>query len=91
MTSISNEDLERRFDEGEDITEYMDFSTIQRPNQQRSAKRISMDIPEGLVQGLDRYAARAGVNRQALIKLWLTERLDQEDERELARKNIHAS
>lgn len=85
MPKISNEELERRFDEGEDITAYMDMSTARRPNQERAARRISMDVPEELVRGLDRYAARTGVNRQAVIKLWLTERLDQEAERELAR------
>ena len=36
--------------------------------------------------GLDRAVERMGVNRQAVIKVWLTERLDQEAERELARK-----
>ena len=85
MPRISNEELERKFDEGEDITSYMDMSTARRPNQERAARRISMDVPEEMVRGLDRYAARTGVNRQAVIKIWLTERLDQEAERELAR------
>ena len=85
MPKISNEELERKFGEGEDITPYMGMPTARRPDQERVARRISMDVPEELVRGLDRYAARAGVNRQAVIKLWLTERLDQEAERELAR------
>ena len=85
MPKIHNEELERRFDAGEDITPYMDMSTARRPNRERVARRISMDVPEELVRGLDRYAERAGVNRQAVIKIWLTERLDQEADRELAR------
>ena len=85
MASIGNEELERRFDAGEDITEFMDMSTFRRPNQERAPRRISMDIPEDMVRGLDAYAARTGVNRQAVIKIWLAERLDQEAERELAR------
>ena len=85
MAAISNEELERRFDDGEDITEFMDMSTLRRPNQERAARRISMDVPEDMVRGLDRAARRMGVNRQAVIKIWLTERLDQEAERELAR------
>ena len=89
MPRISNEELERKFDEGEDITTYMDMSTARRPNQERPARRISMDVPEEMVRGLDRYAARTGVNRQAVIKLWLTERLDQEAERELARASAN--
>lgn len=85
MATISNEELESRFDDGDDITVYMEVSTLHRPNQERAARRISMDIPEEIVRGLDRAAKRMGVNRQAVIKVWLTERLDQETERELAR------
>lgn len=81
MKAISNDELESRFDTGEDITEYMDLATVRRPNKERAAKRISMDIPEGLVRGLDAAAERMGVNRQAVIKVWLAERLDQEAER----------
>lgn len=33
MTTIGNEELERRFDDGEGITEFMDMSTMRRPNQ----------------------------------------------------------
>lgn len=35
MQAIGNEELERRFDEAEDITDYMDMSTARRPNQER--------------------------------------------------------
>ena len=86
MAKISTKDLEAAFDAGDDITGHMDMTTARRPNQQRAARRISMDVPEELVLGLDRAAERMGVNRQAVIKVWLTERLDQEAERELARK-----
>ena len=85
MQTISSEELDRRFDAGEDITDFMDLSTLRRPNQERVARRISMDVPEEMVRGLDKAAERMGVNRQAVIKIWLTERLDQEAEREMAR------
>lgn len=86
MQAISDEEFERRFDAGEDITEYIDVSSASRPNQtRRAARRISMDVPESMVVGLDRAAERMGVNRQAVIKVWLTERLDQEAEREARR------
>lgn len=86
MAAISNDELERRFDAGEDISGLMDMATVRRPNQERvAARRISMDVPEGLVRGLDRAAERMGVNRQAVIKVWLTERLDEEAEREARR------
>lgn len=83
MSAISNEELERQFDEGQDIVEYMDLATIKRPD--RPTRRISMGIPAEMVIGLDRAAARIGVNRQAIIKEWPAERLDQEAEKERIR------
>ena len=85
MSRISSEELERRFDDGEDITQFVDASSARRPNQERAARRISMDVPENLAKGLDRAANRMGINRQALIKVWLTERLDEEAEKERLR------
>ena len=85
MASIRSDELERAFDAGEDITEYMDMSTLERPNQSPAFRRISMDVPEEVVRSLDRAARRMGINRQAVIKVWLTERLDQEEECERAR------
>ena len=78
MTNIDNTELERRFDDGEDITRFMDMSTAKRPNRDKTPRRISMDVTEEMVRGLDWYASRSGVNRQAVIKIWLTERLDEE-------------
>lgn len=85
MATIDTEEFDELFDKGGDITPYMDMSTARRPNQERAARRISMDVPEEMVRGLDRAAARMGVNRQAVIKVWLTERLDQEAERQAVR------
>lgn len=46
MASIRSDELERAFDAGEDITKYMDMSTLERPNQSPAFRRISMDVPE---------------------------------------------
>ncbi|MEE6146910.1 ribbon-helix-helix protein, CopG family [Olsenella sp. YH-ols2223] len=45
-----------------------------------------MDVPEEMARGLDHAAARMGVSRQAVIKAWLTERLDQEAELQATRR-----
>lgn len=85
MPKISDEELEKKFDAGEDMTPYMDMDTLRRPNQERLARRISVDIPEGILFELDTIAARVGVPRQTLIKVWLFERLQVEMERGQAR------
>ena len=71
--TISAEEFDRRFDDGEDVSEYLDLSRACRPNLQ--PKRVNVDFPTWVVNGLDREAQRLGVTRQALIKVWIAERL----------------
>ncbi|MBH49057.1 MAG: CopG family transcriptional regulator [Halobacteriovorax sp.] len=41
-------------------------------------KKINLDLPEWLLEQLDIEAARAGVSRQPLIKIWLVQKLEEE-------------
>lgn len=71
------EEFDKKFDEGkEDIIDDLDLSTARRANQQQ--KRINVDFPSWVVESLDREAARIGVTRQSIIKVWLVERLQAE-------------
>jgi predicted DNA binding CopG/RHH family protein len=73
--SITVEEFERLFDEGSDeIDDFLDFSKgeIVKPQQ----KRVNVDIPQWMLQALDRESNRLGVPRQSLIKMWLAERLE---------------
>ncbi len=81
MPSIRNDELKRRFDEGEDITAYMDMSTARMPNQERSATQITLSLPIVMARAIERAASRIGVSSEALINVWLSERLDEEAER----------
>lgn len=73
---ITAEELDKKFDDGEeDILEYFDLSKARRPGLE--PKRVNVDFPTWVVEGLDREAQRLGVTRQALIKLWIAERLPQ--------------
>jgi hypothetical protein len=67
-------DFAARFDAGEDVTEALDLDAATRPN--RETRRVNVDFPAWMLRELDREAARLGVNRQAIIKTWLAERLD---------------
>ena len=70
---ITAEELDEMFDNGEDISAYVDWSKARRPNQE--ARRVNVDFPAWMVQGLDKEASRLGVTRQSLIKMWIAERL----------------
>lgn len=67
-------EFESRFDAGEDVAEFVDWSKARRPNVE--SRRVNIDFPAWVVQGLDQEARRLGVTRQALVKLWIAERLD---------------
>lgn len=67
-------ELDRKFDEGEDIGAHIDWSKARRPN--LDAKRVNVDFPAWMVELLDREARKLGVTRQSLIKLWLADKLE---------------
>jgi hypothetical protein len=66
-------EFEQKFDAGEDMSDHIDWSKARRPNVE--TKRVNVDFPTWVVESLDQQAQRLGVTRQALIKLWIAERL----------------
>jgi CopG antitoxin of type II toxin-antitoxin system len=71
---ISAEEFDRRFDDGEDMSDYLDWSSFRRPGLE--IKRVNLDMPQHMIAKLDQQAKRRGVTRQALMKMWLADRLD---------------
>jgi hypothetical protein len=74
MTALTAEELDAKFDAGEDITEHLDLSTVTRPGLE--IKRINVDLPNHFLEKLDREATLRGITRQSLIKAWLYDRLE---------------
>ena len=71
------EEFDRRFDEGEDIHDLIDMNEAKIIRSQKKV-RITLDIAEELVQDIDQIRHNIGVDRSALIKIWLHERVRQE-------------
>jgi len=70
-------DFDKKFEEGqEDVVDDLDLSTAGRINQEM--RRINVDLPAWVLKSLDREAARIGITRQSIIKVWLVERLQAE-------------
>jgi len=66
-------EFDKKFDEGRDISKYLDVSKARRPEQEQ--KRVNVDFPLWMIHLLDREAKRLGVPRQSIIKVWVAERL----------------
>jgi hypothetical protein len=69
-------ELDKLFDDNqEDILQYFDISKVRMINEE--PKRINIDFPAWMVRSLDKEAKHIGVSRQAVIKMWLAERLQE--------------
>ena len=66
-------ELDKKFDAGQDITKFLDFSKATRSGQEQ--KRVNVDFPIWMIGSLDKEAKRLGVTRQSIIKVWIAERL----------------
>ena len=73
---MNAKDLDHKFDEGEDISQYLDISKARRSALEQ--KRVNVDFPAWMIRQLDKEAKRLGVPRQSIIKLWVAERLKKE-------------
>lgn len=70
-------EFDKRFDSGEDIHDLIDMSKAKIVRQGKKV-RLTLDVAESLVAEIDQIRHRIGVDRGALIKVWLHERVKQE-------------
>lgn len=66
-------EFDKKFEPGEDMTDDLDFSKARRINQE--PKRVNIDFPAWVVEKLDKQSKRLGITRQALVKVWIAEKL----------------
>ena len=74
---ITAAEFDSKFDAGEDVSAHYDLEQAVRPGLEQ--KRVSVDFPEWMVQQLDQVARRLGVTRQSVIKVFISEKLKEED------------
>lgn len=71
---MTGKSLDDRFDSGESVLQDFDLAAATRPN--LTLRRVNVDFPSWMITRLDQEARRRGVSRQALIKTWLSDKLD---------------
>ncbi len=81
---ITAEEFDRMFDDGEDISAYVDFKNMREIGHE--LKRINVDLPTWIVNNLDLEANARGVTRQSVMKMWLVDRIEIEAEKRAARR-----
>jgi len=69
---ISAKEFDSKFEKGEDLSDYLNF------DEAVVVRRVNIDIPQWLLDALDREALKLNVSRQAIVKMWLSEKLDEQ-------------
>ncbi len=67
--SVSAKTLDKKFDQGDDVSEHFDLD--------KAIRRINVDFPVWMLKALDEESERLGINRQALIKVWIGDQIEQ--------------
>jgi predicted DNA binding CopG/RHH family protein len=68
-------DLDKKFDNGEDILEYLELARARRVEQEQ--KRVNVDFPIWMIHSLDKEAKRLGIPRQSLIKMLIAKHIEE--------------
>ncbi|NKN38340.1 CopG family transcriptional regulator [Agrobacterium sp. a22-2] len=74
MKTISAEEFDRKFDDGEDISDHLDWSKATRPNLEPVS--MAVVVTRGTMLRLEKRAKDLGLSRDALVEAWLREKLD---------------
>jgi len=65
---VSTAAFDAKFDAGKDISGHVDWDN--------AMKIINISLPLWVIKALDAESNRIGIDRQAVIKTWIVERLD---------------
>ena len=75
--SIKASEFDRKFDSGEDMLVFINVNKASRPGFEH--RRVSVDFSVWMVQRLDKISKRLGVTRQSVIKVFISEKLKEEN------------
>ena len=81
IPKFKNEDEEREFWATHDSTEYVDWRKAKKAafsNLKPPVKRISLRLPESMLEELKLLANKRDVPYQSLLKIFLAERIEKE-------------
>ena len=69
IKKISAKEFDHRFEKGDDLEDFLDFAKAV------VVRRVNIDFPDWMVRRLDREAEKLNISRQAVVKMWIHDRL----------------
>lgn len=78
--TLTAEQIDKKFDDGEDVLEYFDLENpqVNAPLRSIEQKRVTLTMPEWMIQRLDKQAADLAISRNAVINTYLAEKLTEQ-------------
>jgi hypothetical protein len=67
------EEFDRKFDAGEDMSEFFDLSRARHPN--REKQKIELKLPLWIIRQLETEAQKQGISPQTFLENYLVENL----------------
>jgi predicted DNA binding CopG/RHH family protein len=92
VPQFKSEEEERDFWQSHDSTEYVDWKKAERitlANLKPSVKTISLRLPESMLEELKLLANKRDVPYQSLVKVFLSDRIEQELMAKGYNKSLH--
>ena len=78
--TLTAEQIDKKFDDGEDVLEYFDLENpqVNAPLRSIEQKRVTLTMPELMIQRLDKQATDLAISRNAVINTYLAEKLTEQ-------------
>ncbi len=78
--TVTAEQIDKKFDDGEDVLDYFDLENpqVNAPLRSIEQKRVTLTMPEWMIQRLDKQAVDLAISRNAVINTYLAERLTEQ-------------
>lgn len=81
--TITGKELDRRFNDGEDIIEFLDFDKATRLNPEQ--RRVNLDLPIWMIKFRTAQQRELEPHDSLLMKVWISEKVKVEQA-----ENLHA-
>ncbi|HJJ00952.1 MAG TPA: BrnA antitoxin family protein [Coriobacteriaceae bacterium] len=74
-SAMNNMGIDEYFDNGGDMTPFIEEDSVKFPNRDDKARKININMPEWMIDELDATARHFATTRQGVINMWIGERL----------------
>ena len=79
MKKASAKELDTMFESGQDMSDYIDYNSASHINKNlEPVETLNVEFPVWMIEELDKQAGLLAINRQAVIKTWISDRIKTE-------------